>query len=57
MEFYGSEAKILTEVKPRSIFLPKIHKTHIAQHQTSIFVYYMLNVYGSSPLVYGYLYF
>ncbi len=29
MEFYGSEAK-LTKVKPWSILLQKIHKTHIA---------------------------
>ncbi len=31
MEFYGSEATILT------ILLPKIHKTHIAQHHCSVF--------------------
>ncbi len=45
MEFYGSEATILTKAKPRSILLPKIyfmnnvmiHKTHIAQHHNSIF--------------------
>ncbi len=37
MEFYGSEATILTKVKLRSILLLKIHKTHIAQHHTSIF--------------------
>ncbi len=37
MEFYGSEVTILTEAKPRSILLPKFHKTHIAQHHRSIF--------------------
>ncbi len=37
MEFYGSEAIILTEVKLRSILLQKIHKTHIAQYHRSIF--------------------
>ncbi len=38
MEFYGSEATILTEVMPMSIVLPKIHKTHIARHhRLSIF--------------------
>ncbi len=37
MEFYGSEATILTEAKLRSILLPKIHKTHIARHHKSIF--------------------
>ncbi len=53
MEFYGSEATVLTEVKPRSILLPKIHKTHIARHHRSIFaLLYMSNVYGWCPLVY-----
>ncbi len=47
MEFYGSEATILTEVK--------IHQTHITQHHRSIFAYYMSNVYGSNTLVYGYI--
>ncbi len=42
MEFYGFKASILTELKPRSILLLKIHKMHIAR-------------YGSIPLVYGYL--
>ncbi len=37
MEFYGSEATILTEAKLRSILLPKIHKTHIGGHHSSIF--------------------
>ncbi len=37
MEFDGSEATILTEAKLRSIFLLKIHKTHIAKHHRSIF--------------------
>ncbi len=37
MEFYGSEATILTTAKPRSILLPQIHKTHIARHHRSIF--------------------
>ncbi len=37
MEFYGSEAAILTEAKQRSILLPKIHKTHIARNHRSIF--------------------
>ncbi len=37
MEFYRSEATILTESKPISILLQKIHKTHIAWHQRSIF--------------------
>ncbi len=34
--FYGSEATILTEAKPKLILLPKIYKTHIAQHHRSI---------------------
>ncbi len=50
MEFYGSESTILSEAKPRSISLPKIHKTHIGRHHSSIFAYYMSNVYGSSTL-------
>ncbi len=54
MEFYGSEAPILTEVKLRSILLPKIHKTHIDRHHRSIFAS-LSNVYGSSTLVYGYI--
>ncbi len=37
IEFYGSEATILTSASPRSILLPKIHKTHIARHHRSIF--------------------
>ncbi len=37
MEFYGSETTILTEAKPMSILLLKIHKTHIARHHRSIF--------------------
>ncbi len=37
MEFYGSEATILSEAKPRSILLPKIYRTHIARHHWSIF--------------------
>ncbi len=37
MKFYGSEATVLTEVKLRSILLPKIHKTHIVRHHRSIF--------------------
>ncbi len=37
MEFYESEATILTDAKPRSILLLKIHKTHIGQHHRSIF--------------------
>ncbi len=46
MEFYGSEATILTKAKPRSILLLKIHKTHIVQHHKSIFaIIYMSNVY------------
>ncbi len=49
MEFYGSEATILTEAKPRSIkpILPDI----IGQY----LFYYMSDVYGSSTLVYGYI--
>ncbi len=54
MEFYGSEAKTSTEAKPRSILLPKIHKTHIAPYHRSIFA--LLYVYGWSPLVYEYIY-
>ncbi len=56
MEFYGSEATILTKAKPRSIFLPKIHKTYIAclRHHRSIFA--LLYVKCSSILVYGYIY-
>ncbi len=49
MEFYGSEATILTDVKSRSILLQKIHKTHIVRHLRSIYIYllyYMSNVYG-----------
>ncbi len=37
MQFYGSEATILTEAKPTSILLLKIHKTHINRHYWSIF--------------------
>ncbi len=37
MVFYRTEATIVTEVKPRSIMLLMIHKTHIAQHHRSIF--------------------
>ncbi len=37
MEFYVSEATILTEAKLTSILLLKNHKTHIAQHYRSIF--------------------
>ncbi len=37
MEFYGSEATILTKVKPMLVLLQKIHKTHIARHHWSIF--------------------
>ncbi len=37
MEFYWSEVTKLTEVRLRSILLPKIHKTHIAKHHTSTF--------------------
>ncbi len=32
VEFYGSEATLLMEVKLKSILLLKIHKTHIARH-------------------------
>ncbi len=46
MEFYGSEATILTEVKARSILLPKIHKIHIADIIGQYLFYYMSNVYG-----------
>ncbi len=56
IEFCGSEATILTEAKPRSILLPKIHKTHIAQIIGQYLLYYLSNVYGSSILVYGYIY-
>ncbi len=56
MEFYGAEATILSKVKSKSILLPKIHKTLIARHHKSILLYYMLNVDGSSPLVYGCIY-
>ncbi len=38
MEFDGSEATILIEVKQKSIFLKKIHKSHIARHHSSIFI-------------------
>ncbi len=37
MECYGSEAKLLTEAKLRSVLLLKTHKTHIARHHSSIF--------------------
>ncbi len=37
MEFYGSEATILTKASPQSILLPQIHKTLIARHHRSIF--------------------
>ncbi len=52
MEFYGSEATILTKEKPRSILLPKIHKTYIADIIGQYLLYYMSNVYGSRTLVY-----
>ncbi len=41
MEFYGPGAPIFTEAKLKSILLPKVHKTHIAQHQRSIFALYV----------------
>ncbi len=44
MEYYGSEATILTKAKPRSILLPKIHKTHIPRHHRSIFACQMFMV-------------
>ncbi len=57
MEFYGSSATRLTLASPQSILLPKIHKTHIAQHHTSIFaLLYVKCLQGSSTLVYGYIY-
>ncbi len=52
-QFYGSWATILTSASPRSILLPKI-KNDIIQPHRSIFAYYMSNIFGSSPLVYGY---
>ncbi len=52
MEFYGPEAIILTEVKPRSILLLKIHKTHISRHHRTIFALLYVKCYGSSILVY-----
>ncbi len=47
MDFYGSESTILTEVKPRSLLLPKIHKTHIARHRRSVFALYMVQAHWS----------
>ncbi len=37
MEFCGSQATLLTKVRPRSIFLLNIHKTHNTWHLRSIF--------------------
>ncbi len=37
MEFYGTEATILTNAMPKSIWWTKIHKTHIARHHKLIF--------------------
>ncbi len=42
MEFYGSEATILTSISPQSILLLKIHKTHIARHHRSIFISFII---------------
>ncbi len=39
----------------RSILLLKIHNTHIAHIRGQYLLYYMSIVYGSSPLVYGYI--
>ncbi len=53
MEFYGSEATILTEVKPRSILLPKKKKKNILPDIIGQYLlYYMSNVY-----LFIYLYF
>ncbi len=54
--FYGSEVTILAEANSRSILLPKIHKTHIPDIIGQYLLYYMSNVYGWCPLVYGYIY-
>ncbi len=55
MEFYESEATLLTEVKLRSILLLKVHKTPIARHhRLNIFLIICQNFIGSSSLVYGY---
>ncbi len=37
MEFYGSEATILTKAKLRSILLPNIHESHIARDHRLVF--------------------
>ncbi len=45
MEFYGSEATILTEAKPWSILLPNTYKTHIVQHHRSIFALFICQMF------------
>ncbi len=50
MEFYGSEATLMTEVKPRSILMLKIHKTHIAQHHRSIFALLYVKCFWLKPI-------
>ncbi len=47
MEFYGSEATILTEAKPRSILLLKIHKTQLPDIIGQYLLYYMSNAHWS----------
>ncbi len=54
MEFYGYKTTIYTEVKLRSILLPKIYKTLIALIIVKYLLYYMSDIYGSSPVVYRY---
>ncbi len=44
IEFYGSEATILTQVKPMSILLPKIYKPILPDIIVQNLLYYMLNV-------------
>ncbi len=56
MEFYGSEATILTEAKRRSILLLKIHKAILPHIIGQYLLYYMSNIYGSRTMIYGYIY-
>ncbi len=51
IKYYGSEATILSKVKPRPILLLKIHKTILPGIIGQYFLYYISNHSGSSPLV------
>ncbi len=52
MEFYGSEGTILTEAKPRSIFLQKTIKPILPDIIGQYLLYYIINVYDSSTSLY-----